>query len=100
LTIRDDLLSQKAVIERKLAVIDRAGEDTYPVGTVALFSASVQKGYYLKSAEETWRDMAGTGPTRQLIQIILEWETTPSVGYFEIYKLLPGASPVYVSLAT
>jgi hypothetical protein len=98
MTLRDDLLAEKARIERDLVIVDRAGEDTFPLGTITLFAMGSQKAYFLKVAEESWRSMASSTPTRQLREIILEWENYG--GYFEIYKLLPEATPFYTSLST
>lgn len=95
--IREELQDQRDEIDRKLAILNRVGEDTFPIGTIALFSSAQEHGYYRKIAEESWRFMeSNTGGTRQLREIILEWEDSP-VGYFEIYKLLPEATPFYVS---
>jgi hypothetical protein len=100
MTLRDDLVAKKNRIEKQLTILDRVGEDTYPIGTIVLFSAeSGDKWYYLKVDEESWRYLSSvTGIVKQLRQWVLEAEQS-GIGYFEIYKLLPDKTPFYVSMS-
>ncbi len=97
MSLRDNLLAQRAEIDRKLAIIDRVGEDTFPIGTIVIFSSANEKVHFLKTGEEAWRYMTSSvGTTKQLRDWILDWEDSP-VGYFEVYRYTPADTPFYAS---
>lgn len=95
---RDRLIAQIAELESELAVVNRVPEDTFNLGTIALFSpAAGPKWYYVKTAEETWRSMqandSAAGPLVDWVILALD----SNIGYFEIYTLAPAANPIFTS---
>lgn len=103
MNLRESLLADRDEIDKQIAIIDRVGEDIFPLGTLALFSGQriEDKWYYIKTGEEAWRSLNPTrnAPTKELREWILETEES-SVGYFEIYILNPAATPFYTSISS
>lgn len=81
-------------LQKDLVILSRVGEDTYPIGTLALFTGT-RKWYYVKVAEESWRNVGGNRE-QELRDWIFEAEKS-NVGYFEVYILNPDQSPIYAS---
>jgi hypothetical protein len=98
MSLRDVLLAEKAEIDRKLAILNRSPTDTFPFGTIVVFSKGTtpaDKWYYLKVSEETWKDMQ-SGEVRDLASWILTGEES-AVGYFEVYKMTVDTTPIYTT---
>lgn len=99
--LRDELIAKKDRIDKQLSIIDRVGEDKFPIGTIALFSANTgDKWYYIKTGEEEWRYLHASttrGIVKQLREWILEAEQS-GIGYFEVYRLLAADTPFYSSI--
>lgn len=97
-TLKEELESQLALIQARLAILNGSPEDVYPFGTVVVFAASSNtlKWHYVKDNEESWRDMQNGGPTKPLSEWILKARES-DVGYFEVYVLTVAETPIYAS---
>lgn len=92
------LKKQIADLQAELGILTTFPEDTYPLGTVAVFASGVgghNKTYYKKIEEETWANIA-TNEEKDLASWIL-FTRQSDIGYFEVYILTPAASPIYAS---
>ena len=97
MTLRNDLLAEKAEIDRKLAILNRSPSDIFPIGTIAVFTSnSGHRWHYRKTAEETWVEMQGNFSENDLASWILISEES-NVGYFEVYIMTAAATPVYTT---
>ncbi len=85
--------------QAELALINSTPEDTFHVGTIALFASSTEhKWYYLKTGEEYWVRLRVNNTDNamnagHLYELILN--ATKAFIYFEIYILSPGETPIY-----
>lgn len=94
---REELLSEIAVRQLKLDVLDRAPEDTFTFGTVVVFDAgNGRRTYYAKVNEEAWIKLNGS-PTEKPLNIWILLYVENFNGYFEIYELKPQAVPIFAS---
>lgn len=97
---RDEIQREIEKLERKLALINRIPEDTFPFGTVALFSANENqtKWFIRKVEEEAW---LGLTPTVDAVEKTLaDWimEALESeIGYFEVRILDVPNHPFFAS---
>jgi hypothetical protein len=94
--LREDLQAQLDATQRKLNLLNGFPEDTYNLGTVIVMAAGPQgmvKRYFVKVEEETWTDIK-TNTQNDLASWIMQAIDAPT-GYFEIYKMTPGATPIY-----
>lgn len=92
-----EIQAQIAALQAKLAILQSVEEDTFPIGTIALFAANAgnTKWYYRKVAEETWAKVVGTGE-KPLREWVYEAKTLP-MGYFEVFILQVPVTPFYAS---
>jgi hypothetical protein len=84
--------------QAQLAILASLPEDTYPLGTVAIFAWNSGRKHFLKEAEEAWRSMSsGSTVQKELAYwIFLERELNPEL-YFEVYIMTAAALPIYAS---
>lgn len=92
---RETLQAEIAEANRKLAILDSIPEDTFNFNTVILISGPNFKGYWVKTGEESWRNLK-TNNQKDLASLLFE-HVEAHIGYFEVYVLTPGASPIYVN---
>ena len=86
-----------AKLQEELATLNQAPTDTFPFGTVVVFSAqSGVKWYYVKKGEEIWKPLSNTGAECSLAECILTAKKS-GVGYFEVYVLITQEPPIYAS---
>lgn len=96
MTLVQTIQAQIVALQAKLAILNLAPTDTYPFGTMVVFSPQVgPKWFYFKTAEESWRDIH-SAIEKPLNEWILAAKESP-VGYFEVYVLITQASPIYAS---
>ncbi len=92
---KEDIQKEIDRLQRKLNAFDRIGEDIYPLGTVIVFSSSINKWYYVKEGEESWGSLKNrNSATEPLSYWIMQAEDTYS-GYFEVYVLVAQEVPIY-----
>jgi hypothetical protein len=97
MTLRDDLNAELAEVQRKLAIVNRVPDDTYSFGTIAVFADThAQKWHYLKTGEESWKNMQNNAATKPLVDWVFE-SAQSGVGYFEVYILTVAAVPIFTS---
>lgn len=95
--IKATLQAEIAERQAKLNIFNTIPEDTYSLGTLALFSGGGSKWYYVKTAEETWKKVDGSNEVRELAEwIYLNKVLAPDL-YFEVYIMTPSALPIYAS---
>lgn len=91
------LQKEKEAIQDRIDKFLSVPEDTFPLGTVMLFSAaSGAKWYIRKNSEESWIKLTGTGVAQELATWILE-AVESSIGYFEVYRVVTQETPFFVN---
>lgn len=98
MSLLTDLQAQLALIQAKINILQASPSDTFPLGRIALFASNSgnTRWYYVKVAEESWKDLNNPGITKPLNEWILQARES-GVGYFEVYEMRPQASPFYAS---
>ncbi|MFY3741602.1 MAG: hypothetical protein HMLIMOIP_002060 [Candidatus Nitrosomirales archaeon] len=93
---RAEIQEQIADLQSKLDIMNRVPSDTFPFGTVVVFSAaSGSKWHYLKTGEETWLNLQ-VNTAKDLASWILT-AVESNVGYFEVYELKVQPTPFFAS---
>ena len=95
--IRSDLVAEIERLETLLARYDAVPEDTFNLGTVIRFAYNNNQGHWhlIKTAENTWKYVGGQNE-RSLPEWVIH-AIDANLGYFEVYVLSPGESPIYVN---
>jgi hypothetical protein len=86
--------------EHMIALFQTFPEDTFNLGTVALFAShgNTVHVYYRKIGEELWKKLSGTDTPKPLSEWIFERKTTDPGINFEVYIMAPGNSPIYATV--
>ncbi len=93
-----ELNAAHATEQERLAILASLPEDTYPFGTVAIFSWSNGKKHFIKEAEEAWRSMSsGSVLQKELAYWIYTEKVNNPALYFEVYTMIASALPIYAS---
>lgn len=91
-----EIQAQITALQVQLGILNSAPSDTFPIGTVVVFSASSgSKWYRVKTAEETWKNLLGAAE-KTLAEWILE-SMESNIGYFEVYVLKVQETPIFAS---
>lgn len=96
---KSDIENELAKLNKKLQILNSAPNDTYPFGTVVVFSA-VEEWYYVKIGEESWKKLGKSNLNEELS--LAEWilnSVEADVGYFEVYVMITDEDPIYSSPA-
>jgi hypothetical protein len=92
-----EIQAKITVLQTQLGILNNSPSDTYPIGTMVVFSAAAgQRWYRLKIAEELWRNMTNVNEERSLAEWILA-ASESNIGYFEVYVLTVAATPIFAS---
>lgn len=97
-SLKADLQAQIAVLQSRLAVVNRIPDDTFNFGTVTVFASGAQgkiKWYYAKVAEETWKSLQD-GTEKSISQWVSD-AVAANIGYFEVYELRAQPLPWFAS---
>lgn len=95
-----DLIAQRDALNAQIALFAGFPEDSYNLGTVALFAyqSNTQHIYYRKTGEELWKPIASpaTGG-KPLSDWIFGFKTSFPSENFEVYIMAPGNTPIYAT---
>jgi len=96
--LREELQARLAETQRQINLLNGFPDDAFNFGTVIVMASGpngMVKRYFVKVDEETWTDIK-TNMQASLAVFIMQAIESPT-GYFEIYKMTVGATPIYAS---